>query len=218
MYNYGVSNKKYSIEEFIELTKKNPDEWNHYCEIIIDNDGQVILARPSHQICLLQYYCDKENIKMEDAEEYIPREFSPEHFIIDKYNLISVWYESILSSYRGPNEAQLKSLELLKENKLIIPEYLMDKTNEYHLYLYRKNNGLLMDEVKIPEGFVETKNELPALGEHIMILSKNGETYKAMRTISSFYDCGYCYKDSDCIDHLAEDIIAWKKCDTGGLL
>ena len=148
---------------------------------------------------------------MEDAEEYIPREFSPVHFIVDKYDLISVWYESILSSSKGPNEAQLKSLELLKENKLIMPEYLMGKTNEYHLYLYRKNNGLLMDEVKIPEGFVETKNELPALGEHIMILSKNGETYKAMRTISSFYDCGYCYEDSECIDHLAENIIACKK-------
>lgn len=80
MYNYGISNKKYSIEEFIELTKKNPDEWNHYCEIIIDNDGQVLLARPSHQMCLLQYYCDKENIKMENIEEYIPREFSPVHF------------------------------------------------------------------------------------------------------------------------------------------
>ena len=206
MYNYGASNKKYSIEEFIELTKKNPDEWNHYCEIIIDNDGQVLLARPSHQICLLQYYCDKENVKMEDVEEYIPREFSPEHFIVDKYDLISVWYESILSSSKGPNEAQLKSLELLKENKLIVSKYLVAKTNEYHLY--RKNNGLLMDEVKIPEGFVETKNELPALGEHIMILSKNGETYKAMRTISSFYDCGYYYENSDCIDHLAEDIIA----------
>ena len=104
-----------------------------------------------------------------------------------------------------------ETLGLLRKNKLIASGYLMGKTNEYHLYLYRKNNGLLMDEVKIPEGFVETKNELPALGEHIIILSKNGETYKAMRTISSFYDCGYCYEDSDCIDHLAEDIIAWKK-------
>ena len=94
---------------------------------------------------------------MENIEEYIPREFSPVHFIVDKYDLISVWYESILSSYRGPNEAQLKSLELLKENKLIMPEYLMGKTNEYHLYLYRKNNGLLMNEVKIPEGFVKQK-------------------------------------------------------------
>ena len=190
MYNYEISNKKYSIEEFIELTKKNPDEWNHYCEIIIDNDGQVLLARPSHQMCLLQYYCDKENIKMEDIEKYIPREFSPVHFIVDKYDLISVWYASILSSSKGPNEAQLKSLELLRKNKLITPGYLiMTKTNEYHLYLYRKSNELLMDEVKIPEGFIETKSELPALGEHIMILSKNGETYKAMRTISSFYDC-----------------------------
>ena len=158
MYNYGVSNKKYSIEEFIELTKKNPDEWNHYCEIIIDNDGQVILARPSHQICLLQYYCDKENIKMENIEEYIPREFSPVHFIVDKYDLISVWYESILSSSKGPNEAQLKSLGLLRKNKLIAPGYLVAKTNEYHLYLYRKSNELLMDEVKIPEGFIETKS------------------------------------------------------------
>ena len=104
-----------------------------------------------------------------------------------------------------------ETLGLLRKNKLIAPEYLVAKTNEYHLYLYRKSNELLMDEVKIPEGFIETKSELPALGEYIIILSKNGETYKAMRTISSFYDCGYCYEDSDCIYHLAEDIIAWKK-------
>ena len=143
MYNYEISNKKYSIEEFIELTKKNPDEWNHYCEIIIDNDGQVILARPSHQICLLQYYCDKENIKMENIEEYIPREFSPEHFIIDKYNLISVWYMCIIYSYNNMNNDQRNTLDILADNHLILPSDEIDQypTREYRIYLEREDKN-----------------------------------------------------------------------------
>lgn len=132
--------KKYSIDDFIKLTKADPNSWKRYCEIIIDNDGSVILARPSHQQCLLRYYCEKENISMDkviDGTE-ITWSYSPEHFIIDKYALVSVWYTMVLYSEDNLSDAQRKSIEILKNNNLISSLCEEYATHEYRLYLERE--------------------------------------------------------------------------------
>ena len=132
---------KYTIDQFIELTKRNPDNWKGYCEILIDNDGSVILARPSHQEALIQYYCDKENITRDQAVESIPISYSPLHFIVDKYNIISVWYNSIIYSYDNMNYKQKHVLDKLLYHHLISSSVLYNQqaTREYRLYLERKN-------------------------------------------------------------------------------
>ena len=130
-----------SIEDFIELTRLNPDEWYHYCEIILDNDGSVILARPSQE-ALIKYYCDRNNITRNKIIEHIPIDLSPTMFIIDKYTLVSVWYNMIICSFDGLNGNQSKSLDMLVNNGLIMSDFVAYPTNEYKLYLERKNIGL----------------------------------------------------------------------------
>lgn len=134
---------KYTIDQFIELTKRNPDDWKGYCEILIDNDGSVILARPSHQEALIQYYCDKENITREEMMKLFPIEYSPSHLIIDKYNLISVWYMCIIYSYNNINDNQRNTLDILTDNHLILPSDKINQcpTREYRLYLEREGKN-----------------------------------------------------------------------------
>lgn len=134
---------KYTIDQFIELTKLNPDNWKGYCEILIDNDGSVILARPSHQEALIQYYCNKENITRDQAVESIPISYSPLHFIVDKYNIISVWYMCIIYSYNNMNNDQRNTLDILADNHLILPSDEIDQypTREYRIYLEREDKN-----------------------------------------------------------------------------
>lgn len=134
---------KYTIDQFIKLTKQNPDNWKGYCEILIDNDGSVILARPSHQEALIQYYCDKKNITREEMMKLFPIEYSPSNLIIDKYNLISVWYMCIIYSYNNMNNDQRNTLDILADNHLILPSDEIDQypTREYRIYLEREDKN-----------------------------------------------------------------------------
>lgn len=64
--------------------------------------------------------------------------------------------------------------------------------------------------MKLPKGFIPTSKQLPRLGRNIVILDRHGQSFRAMRTESCFYPCGYCYEDIHTKDHIAEDIVAWK--------
>lgn len=133
--------KKLTINQFLHIAKMDPDSWKGYCEILIDNDGFIILARPSHYEALLEYYCNKENITRDQAVENIPISYSPLHFIVDKYNIISVWYNSIIYSYDNMNYKQKHVLDKLLYHHLISSSVLYNQqaTREYRLYLERKN-------------------------------------------------------------------------------
>ena len=48
------------------------------------------------------------------------------------------------------------------------------------------------------------------LGRNIIIFKKDGTSYRAIRTKSSFYECGYCYEDINMRGHKAEEVVAWK--------
>lgn len=135
--------KKLTIGQFLHITKMDPNSWRGYCEILIDNDGSIILARPSHQEALLEYYCNEENITRDQALKNIPIEYSPAHFIIDRYNIISVWYNGIIYSYSNMNDKQRYVLDTLLDHHLISSNALYNQqpTKEYRLYLERCGNS-----------------------------------------------------------------------------
>jgi hypothetical protein len=134
--------RKYNIYEFIEYTKQNKNKFYNYCEVVIDPYGNIILAVPSHQETVIRYMMEKENMTREDVMNTIPASYSPHHLIIDKYQLITVWYHGYTHGThvnKRPNRFQRKALNILESNGLIKPEWV-DKTNEYGLYLGRKEN------------------------------------------------------------------------------
>ena len=65
-------------------------------------------------------------------------EFSPFHYLIGKYGLVGVWYTfGIYSNYKGLNQFQKHTLELLKKNNLISKDFELSATNEFNLFLER---------------------------------------------------------------------------------
>ena len=129
---------KFNPLDFIIYTKKHPSDWIQYCEVLIDPNGAVILCRPSHQETAVQYAMCIEDKERDSIREEIPMEFSPFHYLIGKYGLVGIWYEfGIYSNYKGLNQFQKHTLDLLRNNNLISDTFELSPTNEFNLYIER---------------------------------------------------------------------------------
>ena len=129
-----------SVIDFINYTKKNPNEFKQYCEIIIGIHGEIYLARPSHQIALLSIMANKNKMTREEYEATIPRNCGPTYWIISKERYIAVWYNRIWISVKGMNRFQKRSIKLLQDAGLLAEELFIEEQNEYQAHLYRKEN------------------------------------------------------------------------------
>lgn len=141
---YFIMLNKFNPLDFIVYTKKHPKEWIEYCEVLIDPNGAIILCRPSHQETAIQYAAEINGVEKEDIMRDIHLEFSPFHYLIGKYGLVGVWYTfGIYSGYKGLNQFQKHTLELLKKNNLISQDFELSSTNEFNLFLkrYGKKEG-----------------------------------------------------------------------------
>ena len=132
-----------SVNDFVEYTKQNPNKFISYCEVIIDEIGNIIIARPSHTETAIAYAMSKENKSRKEISDSIPDLCLPLEWIVDKYGLIAVWYNGYMfSSYKkSPNRFQRRTLDILLKNRLIVEEYVQP-ASEYRLYLKRKDMGI----------------------------------------------------------------------------
>lgn len=126
---------KYSVKEFIDLTRSEPHRWIHYCEIIILYNGMILLARPSHQECIINYAMEVESNTREEILKELYPYYSPDGFYIDKYHLIAVWYDYLyLSDSQMLNRFQVHTLKELSKAGLIDIRNI-GYTREYRSYL-----------------------------------------------------------------------------------
>lgn len=56
---------KMSCEEFIFLTRSEPENWINYCEVLMTREGDIIRAVPSHQEAIIEYVSIIENTSTE---------------------------------------------------------------------------------------------------------------------------------------------------------
>lgn len=129
-----------NILDFIQITKENPLEFITYCEIIILPGGDIELVSPSHTETALEIAARLEGITKDELKSNIPKYVEPLSYIVSKYRLVAVWYNSIL--YNKLNRFQKHTIDLLKYNELISKEPIIYETNEYQNYLKRKKKGL----------------------------------------------------------------------------
>lgn len=125
-------------DEFLAVTKMNSDMWIWYCEILIFPDGNISLARPSHTETVFSYYEKKNHITRDEINKEIPEYCSPLHYIIEKENLVSVWYQFIICS-ENITPKQEKTLKFLVNHELISDKYARTYSHEYSLALSRQN-------------------------------------------------------------------------------
>lgn len=137
-------NEKMTIDEFIELTKKDPLQFITYCELIILRSGMIILAKPCHTDAALSVAVEIEQKTKEELNSEIPDTCLPLEWFVDKHSLVAVWYSGYMYPSGGLNIFQKRTIRKLQENNLILSNekaYIKPAT-EYKNYLKRKEIGI----------------------------------------------------------------------------
>lgn len=105
-----------NISEFdIELHSL---KYYYYCEVVIDENGKIHYAKPSHQAFLIKMACDKLNIKREELDEIYMKDNEADilKWLMKITNCICVWYHFFLGE---PNDKQKESLRKLQKYKCV---------------------------------------------------------------------------------------------------
>lgn len=128
--------------QFINYTDENKLEYTGYCEVLIDRDGSVILAIPSHTEAIINYIAKKEEKTNKEIKNAISGVCLPLEWCVDKYGIIAVWHNGyIYPTYKKITKRQSKTLKLLRKHKLINDTFNKPAT-EYGNFLKRKAKGI----------------------------------------------------------------------------
>lgn len=113
----------YSVySEFdIEQHKKT---FPHYLEVIIDKDGKIMYAVPSHQemaiaLCQQQLCLTRQEVCDLTPEEYY---FDWMNWLLMQTNSMAVWEGFVLCDFAHVTAKTIESLRLLKEHGLYLGE------------------------------------------------------------------------------------------------
>ena len=90
--------------------EKHKETFINYLEVIIDENGKVMYAVPSHQEKLITLACDKLGVTREELNDMCPREY------IFAFMECAVWNNFFIGD--NLNKRQIDSLRILKEEKL----------------------------------------------------------------------------------------------------
>lgn len=97
-----------TVDEFLSMVNKEPFKWVCYCEIIILNNGLILLARPSHTECVINYAMQKESKTRTEIIELLRQDLlSPLEYYISKYQMVAVWYDNLLIGKKSTNSKRL---------------------------------------------------------------------------------------------------------------
>lgn len=123
-----------NINEFLDYVNKNSDKFINYCEIVIERDGNINLARPSHQQTLIRLGAKANNISREEYINSIDPQYRFNEFIISKENMISVWYNYIKQP-NTINDIQKDIIDTLKKRGLVNTNAIIEIVDGYNNYL-----------------------------------------------------------------------------------
>lgn len=103
------------------------------------HDGDIILARPSHQEAMIEYVSIIENTSIECVKDFLRSEYIvPTEFYAGKYNVISIWYDYMIRS-EYMTSSQNDSINMLKAEGLIDSNCKVVISHDFSNYLFRKS-------------------------------------------------------------------------------
>lgn len=103
----------------IEQHKKT---YTHYLEVVIDKNGKIMYAVPSHQEKMISLACEKLNVTREELNAMCPPEYYYNFmdWLCKMSGACAVW-ERFIKADRL-TEKQVKVLQMLKDNGLYLGE------------------------------------------------------------------------------------------------
>ena len=90
----------------------------HYLEVIIDENGKIMYAVPSHQEKMIKLACEKLNVAREQLNEMCPEEYYFDFmtWLSSVSGACAVWENQVMGGKFS--EEQIKALEMLKNEGL----------------------------------------------------------------------------------------------------
>lgn len=94
----------------------------HYLEVVIDENGKIMYAVPSHQEKMISLACEKLNVTREELNSMCPQEyyFDLMTWLCKMSGACAVWERFI--QVDKLTEQQIKALQMLKDNGLYLGE------------------------------------------------------------------------------------------------
>lgn len=121
--------EKYDVYSKFDI-EKHVKTFINYLEVVIDENGVIEYAVPSHQEYLIKYACNKLNISRYDLEQLCPIEYFGNFtkWLCIITNCISVWNDFCLvgNGFTKKQLAKLKELKIRGLYKGLIPKQKND--------------------------------------------------------------------------------------------
>lgn len=94
--------------------EKHKQNYTNYLEVIIDSDGKIMYAVPSHQEKLIAMACKKLNVNRPGLDALCPREYWGDYlnWLCQKTEAIAVWNDNYYAA--NINQKQINALKRLK--------------------------------------------------------------------------------------------------------
>lgn len=126
--------EKYGLHSVFNI-EKHKQTFVHYLEIVIDAEGGVAYAVPSHQEAMIRTACKRLNVKRRELLDMCPREY---YFDFMKWlsmisGLMAVWESHC--EVNTPTKKQIAVLRRLKMEGLytgVIPQLEKEHGEEIH--------------------------------------------------------------------------------------
>ena len=109
----GSTEEPYSVYSEFDADK-HKEAFPHYLEVLIEANGHVMYAVPSHQELAIRMACEKHQITRQELNKMCPREYYVDFlsWLLMQTGAISVWQ----TFYVGEaNEKQKETLKMLRE-------------------------------------------------------------------------------------------------------
>lgn len=102
--------------------EKHKEKFIHYLEVVIDENGKIMYAVPSHQEKMIAIACEKLGISREEFIKMCPEDYYYDVFtwLLKESGVCAVW-ENFCKTYKL-NKNQIRSLEMLKDCGLYLGE------------------------------------------------------------------------------------------------
>ena len=127
-------------EEFIKKHgRQGTEPWIHYCEAMVDQNGEVYEAVPSHQEFLIKTAMKKFGLTRRELYEQIPPEYSPLHLLAELLGFVPIWYRFGLASPHDEGRTG-QTIEALKGAGLLAASFGLMPNREFQIY--KERNGL----------------------------------------------------------------------------
>lgn len=113
----GAVKVEYNVYSDFDI-EKHKKTYMHYLEVVIEENGKIMYAIPSHQEKLIFIACEKLNITREELKVMCPHEYYFDFmtWLCKMSDSCAVW-ENFIQADKMTNN-QIKALQMLKDNGL----------------------------------------------------------------------------------------------------